>query len=189
MITTITTREWESLASEYLFGHTNDYLGDAELNAQWLKDHVWDNVSELSNHPGVLRHRRVNWVPVEDDRPYRDLEHLTNCWNEARELGRGSLSVSDLHHDHPVFTREDNLRFRIWHDTAHVQQRLGFSVDDEVALFWIQAQELDRRSVDALFCESIYQLAAWVVLGEYPDEQFVRTPGPVARELLDSWGL
>jgi hypothetical protein len=177
--------EWQALASEYLFGHVYDDSHLAGVNAQWLRDHVWDHVNELSNHSGTYRHLRVNWVPVQDDTPYVDVEHLNNCWREARELGRGALSVSDLHHDHPVFGREDNLRFRIWRDTAHVIHGLDFDVDSEVRLFGIQARDLDSRTVQALFCESIYQLAAFVALGEYPDAQRVRTPGPVGRRVLE----
>lgn len=177
--------EWQALAGEYLFGHVDDDEGDAQINAMRLAIYVSAEVPRCWDPDALeLVYRGRTWTPVPDDAPYLDLEHLTNAWNEAGETPL-RLQVSDLHHDHPVFNRVDNLQFRVWHDTAHVVEQLGFDIDSEVRLFGIQAKDLDRRAADGLFCESIYQLAAYVALGDYPDEQFVRTPGPVGRRVLE----
>jgi hypothetical protein len=188
MTITLSDATWSALADEYgqaldgSHGVNSSLVGElnAEALAEYVRGQVLDTLPALSADSGLHW-----WRPVDDDTPYRDFAAMRAAWDRGRWL-----EVSDLWHDHPVFTREDNLRFRVWHDTAHLVEDLGFSDENEVELFVRQARGIgDRQVIDALFCESVYQLAYCRVNGGYPDRQVVRTPGPVARALLDGLGL
>jgi hypothetical protein len=194
MTITLSDQTWKGLSDEYLYGWST--IGWVEI------DTAKDNAHQLAEHlhklvdfyPEILDGERLTysgltWRPVLDSEPYDGLADLQSDIVAGRVL-----LVSDLYHDHPVFLRTDNLRFRVWHDTGHALANLDFSRGDELQLFVRQAQDLKglpngRALVDALFSESVYQLAASVVLGTFPDVQHVRTPGPVGRALLDAWNL
>jgi hypothetical protein len=196
LTTPISPETWANLANEYLAPEARN-SPVAQDNGEKLCAYVAKRISVRVGHSFVHNGgdftlgypNGPRWVPVANDTPYSDFDQMLNAWT-AGEV----MQVSDLHHDHPVFGRLDNLRFRVWHDTEHVVSRVGFSTGEEVAVFIMSARQIlnetnNQAVVDALFCESIYQLAAFETLGSYPDEQYVRTPGPAARALLDAWGL
>jgi hypothetical protein len=196
-MTTLSDATWSALAAEYL-----DDRDDAGAGANALKLAEYVNLKVQTFDFGEWErfvYPSHHWVPVDDPEPYAGLEELKRAWDAAHVI-----HVSDCYHDHPVFSRLDNLRFRVWHDSGHVIHDLGFDRVGELDLFIVQARsilkerfhvcwptaKLDHHGiVEALFSESVYQLAAAIHLGTFPDQQHVRTPGPVARALLDAWGL
>lgn len=185
----LSTETWANLADEYLGAGTDEPTSTAGRNAADLAAYVAREVNVDLDGRLSVGNGPLFWVPVEDDTPYLAFAEMRLAWRTG-----AVLQVSDLHHDHPVFSRLDNLRFRVWHDTEHLVTNVGFEPDDEVVVFIHSARRIldetnNQRLVDALFCESIYQLSAFVATGSYPDQQYVRTPGPAARALLDSWGL
>ncbi len=186
MTITLSDETWQNLAREY-FG---DFRNDAQAidSANRLADHL----ALLVDGPSPdLQYLGVLWTPVQNSEPYDGLASLSEAiYQDGESVYATPVQVSDLYHDHPVFTRDDNLRFRVWHDTGHYLRQQGFDRAGELELFTIQAQQLAKRPlIDALFSESVYQLAASITLGTFPDKQYVRTPGPVGRALLDAWGL
>jgi hypothetical protein len=202
MTITLSDETWKGLSDEYLYGWSTIgwvEIDTANANAHQLAEYLARKVEYTSwrSTPDWdaegLSFLGIPWSPVDNSEPYEGLEDLTAAHQIADATGR-PVHVSDCYHDHPVFTREDNLRFRVWHDTGHILSHLGFDRGSELELFVTQASFLKhepngRALVDALFSESVYQLAASVVLGTFPDVQHVRTPGPVGRALLDAWGL
>lgn len=204
------TFPWAALAAEYL--PRPGELLDEELPGPWydlLAVGVYPNVELAGHGPEQITVTTYRWAnypvvwgaSVEADdviTGFDDLQDIVRqhaTWGSWRLRHRAGAHVplSDLHHDHPVFSRNDNLAFRAWHDTAHLRHGLSFSALDELCLFGRQAVEvLDgddvarrRRAVDALFCESVYQLAAAVTLGTYPDRQYCRPVGPVGAVVRD----
>lgn len=187
---------WRALGCEYL-----DDTWHAQRPAfvehgcaqSWgeLLDHVSAGVTSDIKPLGVrggritttLRGVPLHWEPREDaDDVITSYDELFR-WHHTPALG--ALPLSDLYHDHPYFGRVDNLQFRAWHDTAHLTNDLGFTHDEELVLFGRQARELSPFARNALFCESVYQLAASVVLGGYPEHQYCRRIGPVGRAVRD----
>lgn len=176
---------WNLLAAEYLH---QPQTAVARAQASLLGNHVHDQVRirwgrDYLPDSEVYDHHGVTWSKY-DGQPYEGLAGLSTA------IGYGRAFVSTEHCDHPVWTQDTNLRFRIWHDSAHVEHGLGFGVDDELRLFGVQATELHPArwrvgEEQALFCESVYQLAAYVSLGRYPDVQRVVEVGPVGRIVLD----
>lgn len=195
MTITLSNDTWSRLSTEYLTGGHWDNQSRATANAYDLSQYVCQQVLYARSPNGVesLHYLDIKWVPVNNPEPYDGLESLEEAIYQQGCDTRKPVQVSDCYHDHPVFTRIGNLCFRVWHDTGHYLRRKGFDPTGELELFVQQAQTFgsanNRALVDALFSESVYQLAACVSLGGFPDEQHVRTPGPVARALLDAWGL
>lgn len=182
---------WTLLAHEYLHP-TQAQQAQGASNARELADHIAGQVlGPLPELGGELAYKGAQWRPVEDSEPYASLKEMVLFDRYVRRHEGAALLVSDLYHSHPVFTREDNLRFRVWHDTGHIEHGLGFDVDGELRLFSVQARALIDGSpavpdgvIDALFSESVYQLAACVHLGGFPDVQHVVSPGPIGRQVL-----
>jgi hypothetical protein len=172
---------WTLLADEYLHG---EQTAVAQDNARHLGQYVSDQVRWTTDGAGrdFYVHHNVRWI-ARPGQPYDGLADLENAVTNRDAV------VSTDHCDHPVWTLDTNLRFRIWHDTAHVEHQLGFSVDEELVLFARQHHELaiahEPWACEALFCESVYQLAAFVSLGRYPDVQRAVELGPVGRRVRD----
>lgn len=192
---------WESLAAEYLLpaGETNL---DVETNLRWsrLLAHIYANTNSNlvpeGERGGIVStwigEVQLDWEPRTDADDVITSFEVLKVWASVQPDLRGIASsfsfipLSDLHHDHPYFSRADNLVFRAWHDTAHLEHNLGFGHDDELRLYGLQAKSIPSFwARDALFCESIYQLAASVVLDGYPEKQYCRRPGPVGQAVRD----
>jgi len=177
---------WAELANEYLEGTSLTGVANAQRLATFL-DHQVETVQ-----PYWFKHLGVAWVATINPEPYADLEAMSVDYLEADRHHNSEVLVSSCYCDHPVWTEEQNLKFRVWHDTGHVLSGLGFDPDGELRLFAKQARafqgnrDLERAEelVAALFSESVYQLAACIALGGFPDRQFVRGPGPVGRAVL-----
>lgn len=184
---------WAKLADEYLNPVHEGSNADAQRNARILGEYVDQQVHTVQ--PFWYRYLGVNWVATVDPEPYDGLAAMSDDYNRAARDRKHEVLVSSQYCDHPVWSEETNVRFRVWHDTGHVLSGNGFDVDGELRLFAAQARTMletgpngqyvsTKYLVDALFSESVYQLAACVHLDGFPDQQYVRTPGPVGRLVL-----
>lgn len=168
---TLRTETWVALAGEYL-------AGEPAPSGRWrlLAEHVGRQVFGRLDHYEHID--GTPWHPV-PGQPYDGLEHMAASLSTDQ---RGLVSTDYC--DHPLWSEDANLRFRIWHDSAHLHWGLGFDPDDELLLFGLQALELGKHARWALFVESVYQLAAYMVLGSYPDEQRTPSIGPVGKRVM-----
>lgn len=93
--------------------------------------------------------------------------------------GGTPLLISDRHCDDSIYlTREDNVRFRFWHDTAHVRLGLSFNLDDELELAtWhlqqLQAAGYPRTSLPwrVLHADLVGQIHLMALIGRFPIQQ------------------
>ena len=188
---------WRALAAEYLVWNGVGYVEpQARRDAYQLLDHVKGYAFPYASPslgavecPGNVGVAPTVWYPVPDDSPYKDFADMDARYLQANR----HMFVSDeFCDDHPVFSHSDNILFRAWHDAGHIAHQLSFSANDEVELFVKSATQADRDGVvmvpgarRALFSESVYQLAAAHVLGQFPDRQTVAPLGPVGQRLFD----
>jgi hypothetical protein len=184
---------WAALGDEYVRVLAQPADPVAVANAQLLGYHVDQVVEyrgEADGGAGSYRHAGAWWAESTDAEPYADLDEMARSWAVT------TTWVSNQHCDHPVWSVRQNVKFRIWHDTHHITTGHGFDPDGELRVFVRQAEELlgdphgygpagVDAQVDALFCESVYQLAACITLDGFPDTQTVRTPGRVGRKVLE----
>ena len=94
--------------------------------------------------------------------PYNDLEEMT------KDIKRGLLKISQLHNVHPLFTKEQNLRFRAIHDYAHYSIQADFSLEGEYRTYLEQSRHCLASSVPALYTEIVLQASHMVYFGEFP---------------------
>ena len=190
---------WRALAAEYLVQLGAGLSVAARRDSLELAEEVSRLVEPRAGFGGMRYHVYGNgrlqeststWSPVADANPYDSFASMVS----AHGVSPSGMLVSSLFADsHPTSPGSMTLAFRAWHDDEHLAHGLGFSPNDEVALFAIQAQRLSSiraGAARALFSESVYQLAAQVTLGDYPATQTVAELGPVGREVFDRlvWG-
>lgn len=101
------------------------------------------------------------------DQPYVD------AWAMFRDMSNGLLKVSVDHADHPVWSNEDNIKFRVVHDYYHFCSLADFSLQGELDTFQFHAARLaapglTRKAREALYIE-VYVQALWkIVYDEFP---------------------
>ena len=188
---------WRALAAEYLVQLGVGYLWQqARRDAYQLLDHVKGYAFPYGSPSlgavqcvGNVGVAPTVWYPVPDAEPYSSFADMDARYLQANR----HMFVSDEYcDDHPVFSHDENVLFRAWHDAGHLAHGLGFSANEEVELFRRSATQADRDGVvmapgarRALFSESVYQLAAAHVLGDFPSTQTVAPLGPVGQRLFD----
>ena len=180
---------WQALADEYL-QDVGRWADPSTKGWFQLREHVYANTSsDITPETGWVcswsRTRDYHWEVRKDADDLVDSYAALQAYADRVDIFHKDIPLSDLHHDHPYFTRVDNLVFRAWHDTGHLEHNLSFTANDELRLFGKQANGLTPAAVDALFCESVYQLAACLVLDGYPEQQYCRALGPVGRAVRD----
>jgi hypothetical protein len=104
--------------------------------------------------------------------PYESAEELRKDVEET-----GVLRISTADSDHPVFTNEENAKFRAIHDYMSHIQGIGsrgteFSLRGEIAAYNIHLKTIPKAAIPALFTEVIGQVCAYYYLGgKFPEKQ------------------
>lgn len=105
-------------------------------------------------------------------------QQLRGAHNESVDSGT-PLPISNLYCDSTIFfTAQDNVRFRFWHDTSHIQLGVSFSLDDELELAQWHLQQLERAGFpkDCLpwrvfHADLVGQIQLMALIGRFPIHQ------------------
>lgn len=100
-----------------------------------------------------------------DCQPYRDETEM------FKDLDRHVLKVSTQFNNHPFFTPEENLRFRVIHDYHHYKSQNGFDLMGEYRTYLEHALTLPLEAIPALFSEVVIQAAYFTEYGEFPEQK------------------
>ncbi len=101
-------------------------------------------------------------IHVTEDQPYE----LANAM--LADIARGKLVVSVANSDHPLWTRQENLAFRIVHDIMGHGHSLGdFSWEGEVKACASHRSCVTLASLPALFTECLGQVAYQTANGAF----------------------
>lgn len=95
--------------------------------------------------------------------PYKDLDEMTKDIKT-----KNLLKISQLHNTHPLFTLEQNLRFRAIHDYVHYTNQSDFSLEGEYKTFLAQCRTCRPESIPALYTEIVLQAAHMEYFGTFP---------------------
>ncbi len=88
------------------------------------------------------------------------------------DVERGRLEINTEHCDHPLWTQEENLIFRVVHDLLpHVLYLRPFSLEGEVLAFHDHVRRAPPEARLALFTEIFGYAAIRYSTGVYPDVQ------------------
>lgn len=142
-------------------------------NAPWAGDEwrLWGAAGAFFRQQALQLREQYTIKVISSGQPYETAEE------QLADLDRGCFTVTEEYSDHPFWDVPTNVAFRICHDiTGHYLARSDFSVAGEVAAFTAQASCTPEAFHGVLFCESISQLAACLVNGEFPPQKcFVTT--------------
>jgi hypothetical protein len=116
--------------------------------------------------------RWLTVVPVNDPEPYATVEGMFG------DIGRNRLLVSDVNHEHPVWTPEVNRAFRVVHDVCgHWQTGSDFSWEGELRAY--RAHDRITGGIQArhaLFTEAVGQVASALVNGAFGAQKVACLP-------------
>lgn len=98
--------------------------------------------------------------------PYAD--HIA-MFKDIRE--RNLLKISQLHCEHPLFTPEENVRFRAIHDYAHYLAGSDFSLQGEYSTYVYHASRIPQEAHAALYSEVAIQAAYFYRYGAFPTQK------------------
>lgn len=130
--------------------------------------HVWSRLADHINveYEALKRYRALPLIElVQVDEPYADLFEM------QVDFRKRHLKVSELNCQHPVFTRQTNLRFRILHDIAHCVTNADFSEDGEYNVFLHQSNGLSSELKQALYTEIVIQASHKIHYGYFAEQK------------------
>lgn len=113
---------------------------------------------------------RVEFVEYD---PYPDAEALEQDVTQS-----GVLKVMTLYSEHPVFTPEENWKFRAVHDWfTHILARQPFTQRGEIRAYNTHAKMYSREALPALFTEIVGQACYQTTHGRFPGQKVTLLPG------------
>lgn len=129
---------------------------------------VWERLADHINaeYTMLIKYRALPLIElVQNSEPYANLEEMQMDYRRKR------LKVSELHCEHPVFSRQTNLRFRILHDIVHCVINAGFDEQGEYTTFVHQSHGLPQELRSALYTEIVIQASYKIHIGEFPEQK------------------
>lgn len=188
-----------------------DYIRLASNKQPYTRDYIQGAYADLAafNERACWELSQRMHIRYVEHEPYdtADQQHY--------DMQGGRLFISTKHNEHPVFTPEQNLQYRVVHDaTGHVPASTilatygevqnhvvynddpdavpPFSTDGELAawanqLAYMVARNAAPTAIRAAFTETIGQLAAATALGGFPARQLagILPQNPFARIIND----
>ena len=116
-------------------------------------------------------------VEFVDEDPYKDDEDMRRQVKET-----GVLKIWKGGTDHPIFSREENLKQRAVHDyMAHIQpfggRGTGFDMKGEIQAYNSHLKTIPRGAAGALFTEVIGQASFFLNYGHFPEQKIALLSG------------
>lgn len=127
--------------------------------------HIWRKLADHvdAEYDTLIKYRALPLIElVQNSEPYADLFEM------QADFRRKRLKVSELHCEHPIFSRKTNIRFRILHDIAHCVINADFSEGGEYETFLHQSKGLSEEITKALYTEIVIQAAYKIHFGTFP---------------------
>lgn len=129
----------------------------------------WEKLAKESEELADSLRKLYKVTIVDQAEPYHTAADM------FADLDKRIFKVSGVNCEHPIFTREQNIDWRISHDIlGHYRAKAGFSWRGEVASFEAQADWYSADAVVALKCEILGQTASRSVNGTFPEQKLVR---------------
>lgn len=104
---------------------------------------------------------------------YVNKEPYTTPQEMFQDLEHNKLKVSMLHNEHPLFTPDENLRFRAVHDYYHWQAQALFDGAGEYLTYLYHAKEIPAEAHEALYSEVVIQAEYFLQLGVFPVQKVI----------------
>lgn len=147
-----------------------DELPDVQEDQKWRWEKLADHIEKFYDR----MQSRVN-VEYVDGQPYEDADEMERKVKES-----GVLQISKDFNEHPVFTPEQNLKFRAVHDyIVHIMNAdkgIDFSREGEIKAYNLHRKLAPPDTWPALFTEVAAQACYANSRGEFPDQKVAIMP-------------
>ncbi len=111
---------------------------------------------------------KYNVTEVDNADPYETAASMFVAWHTD------TFEVSRLFCEHPLWTPEQNINFRIVHDMyGHFTGQAAFSWEGEQAAYISQCLFHSQKAQEALFTEIVGQTAVFSLTREFPDQKAI----------------
>jgi hypothetical protein len=140
------------------------------------EDQAW-RWEKLADHIEKFYDRMQSRVKVEyvDGQPYEDAKEM-----ERKVRDTGVLQISKDHNEHPIFSPEQNLKFRAVHDyIVHIMNAdkgIDFSREGEIKAYNLHRSLAPPDTWPALFTEVAAQACYATSRGDFPDQKVAILP-------------
>jgi hypothetical protein len=130
--------------------------------------HIWSKLADHINseYSTLIKYRALPQVELVKTEPYASLSEMRRDFVRYKRL-----KVSELHCEHPIFSRRTNSRFRILHDIVHCILNVGFDEQGEYETFVHQSHGLPQEIRRALYTEIVIQASYKIHFGEFPAQK------------------
>lgn len=159
-------KTWDEYASRVSEAYLARPSSEPGLTSSWasLIRHVEKMFGQIQT--------RIKIEFVEED-PYRDEQDLFKDIEQNKRL-----QVYTGFSDHPIWTQEQNLKFRAVHDyLSHQAGKHSFGLKGEIAAYNQHVKTAPKDALVALFTEVVGQACVKIVTGAFPEQKITRLHG------------
>lgn len=162
-----------AIAQRYIDVDTTEW--NTPIDSQYHRD--WEAWKQLT----------IECLELCPDYPVREVaesEPYASATDMFQALERGRVfRVSNLNSQHPIWTPQENILFRVCHDIlGHYAARANFSWKGEVTAYLEQSKHHSELAKRALFTEIVGQTAYYSVFKEFPEQKCFLYP----QEIIDN---
>lgn len=150
-------------------------VADAYEKAPTFDEKAVPSFEALIQHVNKMYGRvtRTSKAEFVEGQPYDNAEDMRKEFLET-----GTLRVSTDYNEHLVFSKLENLKFRLVHDVmSHIQKENDFSLRGEVKAYNSMVKTLPKLAVAACFTEVLGQACYYIVHGNFPEQKIALLPG------------
>ena len=166
------------LDEKLVLSNYSDYakiVAEAYDNATNFDESVVPSYISLIDSSKKLYKQLLSRVKVEfvDYDPYENKDEMIRDVKE-----NGVLKISSLFNEHPLFSKEDNLKFRAVHDYyTHIIANQEFGLRGELKAYNTHAKLAPPSALPALFTEVVGQACYKIVYGDFPTQKICELHG------------
>lgn len=129
---------------------------------------IWHTLADHINkeYDTLVKYRALPLIEiVPQEEPYADIDEMRSDYLKRR------LKISTLNCEHPAFSRQTNIRFRVLHDLTHCVLNVGFDEAGEYATYLHQSHGLSQELRQALYTEIVIQASYRIHFGTFPEQK------------------
>lgn len=159
-------KSWDEYAKKVSEAYQASPSFEAEYKSSW---------NSLIRHIEKMFEQMKSRIKIEfvDEDPYSSEKEVSK---DIKENAR--LKVYTGFSDHPIWSKEQNLKFRAYHDyMSHVAGSHSFGLKGEIAAYNQHLKMAPKDALVALFTEVVGQVCTKIVTGSFPEQKITKLHG------------
>jgi len=164
----LTLKTWDEFAKKVTEAYDDAPKFDPKAVPHWKAliraiEKQFDQIAKTKGKTGKQRYE-IKYV---DYQPYENADEVIADLKKNKRL-----LVSTEYNNHPVWSPEQNLKFRAVHDVfGHMQGLTAFSLKGEIRAYNQHIKTLPQAAIPAMFTEVIGQASYKMTTGDFPTQK------------------